>query len=152
MTNKISDKPSSLDWVGCVPGVGTAVGFVEMVYNFALLVIAEFSRGLDPNKAQQKKEDVITFNQLGATQQATKISLIRPDTAAAKKLLGEAEAMCHAAELLHLKSKQSSEEHEKKTDLIAKKCFTAMLRMTWIGGIGICVYKLLKKPPLTPSS
>ena len=38
------------------------------------------------------------------------------------------------------------EESLQKSDAFLVKCCYGLLRATWVGGIGIFVYKLLKKP------
>lgn len=136
MLNKISDKTDAIDWAGCIPGIGTVVGLVEMVYNFGLLTFSMFAKKNDPQITAARGEfDSLAKNLLDKPDKPTE----------AHQKTEEVGRLIKDCRNLHNKWEMSIKKYDENTDLIAKKCLTGMLRATWVGAIGICTYKLLKK-------
>lgn len=146
MVDRISDKPTAIDWVGCIPGVGTIVGLVEMVYNFGVLTISTFSKTNDPDivaarqKANSSLDDVNDLHNK-AKEQISKGERV-PETS---KILEEASQQIETRKQGTSEWRSADNKYDEKTELLAKHCFLGMLRATWVGATGICAYKLLKK-------
>ena len=160
MLTNISNNLSIVDWAGCVPGVGTAVGFVEVIYYCALCFIDTYSRDHDPNIANaqakfdsSKQEFTFLQKKIRAYEASAPRNLDPSDysrelqssfiTLADKtRSLGE--------ECIQLETR-SLHESRLVFDRLLNALVIAMLRVTWIGGIGVCIYKALTKPaePLT---
>ena len=143
MFSKISEKTNAMDWLGCVPAVGTVVGLAEVIYYYGVLILVSCFQGPNNIESIKKKTDDVhreitllksrvkafDANDLNRAAVVTKIDDLIKQSA---KLVDE-----HTNEILKW--------HE-RGDAVADKCLQGILRATWVGGIGIFVYKLLKKP------
>lgn len=146
MADRISDKPTAIDWVGCIPGVGTIVGLVEMVYNFGVLTISIFSKRYDPAIVAAQKEACSLYDEATDLHDKANERISNGKTGLeTHKIVAEGQKKIETGKQEIVKWQKAMDEHEEKADSVAKHCFLGMLRATWVGAIGICAYKLLKK-------
>lgn len=141
MLNKTNNTINPIDWAGCIPVVGSAVGLVEIVYNFGLLIFSTFAKKSDAEIVGSERKYNSLFNRVLILQKQAKEI---PQQEVALQKTYEIDLLLKDCTACHKKWERSVNKYDEKTDQIANKFFTGLLRATWFGAIGICAYKLLK--------
>lgn len=158
MINEIKHKTNMIDWLGCIPIIGTAVGLVEMIYYMFFKTIT-----VTPSKEEIQANSTMADCKFKIARHYTEAAIrIRKSARDSHSDMNEAsqrsQRFVDISEQLDKEGGQllgQAQKRQEKYDAMRKKidtkAFLGLLRATWIGGIGILAYKLLKKYP-SPTS
>ncbi len=114
MVSTIADKIQVSDVICCFPGVGTLVGIVEAIYHLGHILY------YSPIEREERNTYLYNLNiDAGKLQQ-------------------------HCAETFIAANQNKPTPTAEKINLSTKRCFQGILKATWVGAIGLLVYKLSK--------